>query len=436
MTLELPADRAAEYRLVAAVSIAPALWVGAHLEPSAFYFAETSAAWGKLGQAAKADTPTTPDDFTEFFTSDYVTPLPEFVAEDARRVRACAFSRAAIAQASDIARAAYANDTERLSLELARAGELRPDAPKSNLIPAAQVASETWDEIVDRDKLTAALVPTGIGGIDKALGGGFERGTANMFPARPAMGKTALLVQISDMASAAGRVVAVFSKEMTRKQWLRRMACRRARVSWLAFKQNNVTPAQEQAVLDWVERLSERDTLFIDDSLPQSTSDVFTACTELKRSMGDRLDLIIGDHLRLFNDYGDNETHRLGAVSWGFKQMAKRLEAVSLVAVQLSRAIESQKGDRRPDLKDIRDSGEVEENADTVAVIYRADYYEQDKHNNIAEIIFRKSRDGERNAVVKLAFLEDYMSFEGLAINGEITGKVAAAANGSGNGRH
>lgn len=421
---ELPADKNAEYRLVAAVATAPQLWLGAALDASAFYYQNAGAAWARLEQVARGDTPAIPDDYAEFFESEFVTPLPEFVAEDARRVRAAAFSRNALLRATAIAKAAYAGDTDRLAMELGRAGELRPDHGVSTLIPAEQVANETWDEIVDRERLAAALVPTGIPTFDKALGGGFERGTSNVFPARPSMGKTALLVQISDLASACGRVVAVFSKEMTRKQWMRRMACRRARVSWLAFKQNNVTEQQEQAVLDWVQRLSGRDTLYIDDSTPQTTAEVFNACEALKRQHGGKLDLIMGDHLRLFSDSADNETHRLGAVSWGFKQMAKRLDAVALVAVQLSRGVENQT-EKRPDLKDIRDSGEVEENADNVMMLYRDEYYSNAKKNLTAELLFRKSRDGERNAVVKLAFISDIMSFEGLAPNADITGKAA-----------
>ncbi len=433
---ELPADRDAEYRLIAAVATAPELWAGAALEPSAFYFQNAGAAWARLGQVAKGETPALPDDYAEFFKSEFVTPLPEFVAEDARRVRTAAFARSALIRATEIAKAAYAQDTAWLSLELARAAELRPTGSASTLMSAFQVADETWNEIVNRDALAAALVPSGIPTLDKALGGGFERGTSSMFPARPSMGKTALLAQVSDLASADGRVVAVFSKEMTRKQWWRRMACRRARVSWLDFKQNKVTEQQEHAVLEWVQRLAERDTLYIDDSTPQTTAEVFSACEELKRKHGGKLDLIIADHLRLFSDKADNETHRLGAVSWGFKQMAKRLDAAALVAVQLSRSVEQGKGDKRPDLKDIRDSGEVEENADNVIMLYRDEYYSNVKKNVTAELLFRKSRDGERNAVVKLAFLEDYMSFEGLAPNAEITGKITANAYGSGNGRH
>lgn len=421
----IPADRDAEYRLIAAVATTPQLWAGAGLEASAFYDQEAGKAWARLEQVARGDVPAIPDDYSAFFKSDFVTPLPEFVAEDARRVRQAAFGRSALLRATEIARAAYAGDTDRLTLELARVGELRPTHGASTLMTAFQVADETFCEIVDRDKLAAALVPSGIPTLDKALGGGFERGTSTMFPARPSMGKTALLAQVADLASAHGRVVAVFSKEMTRKQWWRRMACRRARVSWLDFKQNNVTEQQEHAVLDWVMKLAERDTLYIDDSTPQTTAEVFSACEELRRQHGGKLDLIIADHLRLFSDRADNETHRLGAVSWGFKQMAKRLDAAALVAVQLSRAIEQGKGDRRPDLKDIRDSGEVEENADNVIMLYRDEYYTNAKKNVTAELIFRKSRDGERGAVVKLAFISDIMSFEGLAPNAEITGKIA-----------
>ena len=122
------------------------------------------------------------------------------------------------------------------------------------------------------------------------------------------------------------------------------------------------------------------------------------------------LDFVLADHLRQFNDYADNETHRLGRVSWGLKMLAKNLDTRVICAAQLSRAVEG-RSDKRPDLADLRDSGEIEENADNVIALYREQYYDPDA-NNDTEFIARKVRDGERGNVGKMLFESAYMNFQ------------------------
>lgn len=420
-----PSDRDAEYRLVWAVAAEPELHTHAgQVRADHFHNRAAAAAWGKLAEAARAERPVILADFQEFYQPDLVL-LPAFVAEDARRVLTAWACRAGLAKMGEAARAAYAGQPDEMARLLGEGADLQHGHTADTLVSARTVANETWDELVNWEALQAALVPTGLTPLDRALGGGLERGTSTVIMARPAMGKTALLCQIADAATSLGMRVAFFSKEMTRKQILRRMALRRARVSWLDFKQGKVAPIDRERVMHWVEQFAARATLYFDDSTPQTSAEVMGLCDGLKRRLGG-VDLVLADHLRLFNDAAEKEVKRLGIISWNFKQIAKRLDCAAICAAQLSRAVEGQ-SDRRPDLKDLRDSGEIEENADGVIALYRDSYY-TDSADKTAELILRKARDGVRNDAVKMVFVGEYMSFEMLQGTSNGTHPNGAAA--------
>lgn len=411
--LPLLHDLEAEKRLISALAVAPELMEHAgELEPSAFYQRAIGDAWGGLVKLAQAGQAVVASDYAEFFQAGEVVPLPEYVAEDARRVRQMAYRREAAATGQAILRSAYYKPDD-LARSLQAAGTVEPGTQADTLLSAHQVVSETWDELANRDTLMARMVPTGLRDLDEALGGGLEPETLTVLMARPSMGKTAALVQIADHVSARGLVVAVFSKEMSRRQWMRRTAFRQARASWLAFKQGRLDPGLESDVYDRLAKLGGRAALWVDDSTPQSCADVLSLCRGLKRRAG-QLDLVIVDHLRLFSDEADNETHRMGRISWSLKQLAKNLDTAVLAAAQINRGVESQ-SERRPDLKDLRDSGEIEENTDTVIGLYRDGYYTENPLDKTAEFIMRKARDGERNARVRTVFIPEYMSFEPMA---------------------
>ena len=123
---------------------------------------------------------------------------------------------------------------------------------------------------------------------------------------------------------------------------------------------------------------------------------------------------VVIDHIRHLADKADNETHRMGRITWALKVIAKRLNCAVVAAAQLSRGVEGQ-GDKRPDLKDLRDSGEIEENADNVVGLYREKYYSPESNDITAELLIRKCREGQRNAVIKMGFVEQTMAFVPLA---------------------
>jgi len=147
------------------------------------------------------------------------------------------------------------------------------------------------------------------------------------------------------------------------------------------------------------------DRLRIEDK--RSTTDSIWSITANARP-----DIVFIDHLRRIKDKGDNETQRLGMMTERLSDMAKELDCHVMVLAQLNREVENQ-NDKRPQLKDLRDSGQIEENADQVFMLYRDSYYNASKPElkNVAELWIRKFRDGVRDSAIKLSFDEKQQWF-------------------------
>jgi replicative DNA helicase len=431
-----PADVEAEEALIGAILIDPEMMTGLTVAPNDFFIKRHSMIWEAIQALAARndgiDVVTVQSELgtarlNEIGGAACLTKLvthcntaynaPTYAA----RVKERARDRALIQSSSELAQAAYKGDADKARKVLERAQEIAASGHAvDTLEPVSQIAGRVWDWVSDPEAARRSVLSLGlgavgekVGAIDRALGGGLDVKTLTVLMARPAMGKTAALAQIADEVSKAGRVVAFFSKEMTCDQIVRRMAARRARVNLLAYRQGKGTPDEQGRLASETANLMNSTTFFIDDSTPQTTAEMQAKCYELKRRLG-RLDLVIADHLRLFADEADNETHRLGRISWGLKRVAKELDTRVLAAAQLSRQVEGQ-ADKRPDLKDLRDSGEIEENADNVIALYRESYYNP-KADKVTEFIIAKARDGQRGAVAKLSFVESLMSFEALAV--------------------
>lgn len=402
------ADRA-ERQLVSLIALYPDFWTYvSHIPAENFRLIDARQAWQSLTCSMAAHIPPDPASYLSFHDSVYpVAPLREVALELMRHITNRAYLRQALEHCSNIAVAAYTGDVDRVrGLFLSPPHQQAIDSGFS----AAEVAGDLFDELHAENN--GNLLSTNIQALDRALGGGIERQTSTVIMGRPGSGKSAALVQMADMLTQAGNVVAVFSLEMSKEQWVRRMAARRAKISIADYRAKRLTPEQVQLIENEYVALMDRKHLIIYPQSRRTTAEVAAICENAKRRYG-RLDAVIGDHLRLFSDKADNETHRLGAISWAFKQIAKELDTRVIIAAQLSRAVEGQ-SDKRPDLKDLRDSGEIEENADNVVALYRERYYTPTA-DRTAEFISRKARDGERNIAGKAIFMEEFMSFERVA---------------------
>lgn len=430
MNARPPADPGAERRLISVVCSVPGLFQhAADVQPSDFYDLARREAWARLAADCQAGAPVMLADYIEHYEADTV-PVSAYVIEDARRVKEMRYRRDALIVAQNVAKAALTGDG--LPDALRQAAEVKSGTVSGTLRPIGDYVSDVRDVLETPDHMAALVVKTGMTDLDRMMGGGLERKTETVIMARPSMGKTALMVQLADAASEAGLVVAVFSKEMVSGQWARRMACRRARVNWNAVKEDRASDADLRRLAQELAAIEERRTLYIDESRPQTTDEAYRELERLADRVG-RVDLVLADHMRLFADRADNETHRMGKIGWQFKIMSVNLNCAVIVAAQLSRAVEGQ-SDKRPDLKDLRDSGEIEENADNVLALYRDAYY-MPGVDDVAEIISRKARDGQRNTGARYLFKPEYMGFELLERQTNDTRPTQGATNHNGTAR-
>jgi replicative DNA helicase len=258
------------------------------------------------------------------------------------------------------------------------------------------------------DKLTSGLQPSDL----------------IIIAARPSMGKTAFAMNIAENAAVQdGKVVGVFSLEMSREALLMRMLASRAQVDSMALRQGFRSRDDIRKLTRATEELA-HSKLFIDDSPGISVSEMRAKARRLKQTEG--LDLLIVDYLQLMSAVPvggkrfENRTQEVSAISRGLKVLAKELKVPVVALSQLSRAPESRGGDHRPQLSDLRESGSIEQDADVVAFIFREEVYKKDDPDldGRAEIIVAKQRNGPTDTI-RMVFIKRYTRFENLSVESE-----------------
>jgi replicative DNA helicase len=239
--------------------------------------------------------------------------------------------------------------------------------------------------------------------------------------ARPSMGKTAWAINIAQNAAVhGGKVVAVFSLEMSKESLLRRMLAGEASVGARKLQTGFLGRDDKDKLNKGLERLMES-KLFVDDTPGISMAEMRAKARRLKQQEG-RLDLIVIDYLQLMTGSAgssqkkfENRTQEVSAVSRGLKALAKEMKVPVVALSQLSRGSEQRTGDKKPLLSDLRESGSIEQDADVVCFIHREEYYDRENEDlkGKAEIIIAKQRNGPTGSV-QLAYIADYTRFENL----------------------
>ena len=250
---------------------------------------------------------------------------------------------------------------------------------------------------------TLLVVPTGISNLDESLGGWPKR-NLSVIGARPSMGKTALAWQSARDAAQAGNRVYFVSLEMGEIDLWMRAACPPADVLCRDVISRRLTVDQMRKLRESSELLKEfyGTNLVIEDK-PQSSESIWQYAT------ANRPDLIVVDHLRLLRDRnirGELEAKRQGRIAENLKEISKSCNSAVLCLAQLNRGVEA-RSDKRPGLSDLRDSGEIEENADVIAFIHSPDYYDTTtgyKPSRSIELWIDKNRNGGRLIQVNLIY--------------------------------
>lgn len=259
-------------------------------------------------------------------------------------------------------------------------------------------------------------IGTGFEGVDE-LTAGWQKSDLIIIAARPSMGKTAFSLSMIRNAYFKHKVkLAMFSFEMGSRSLAQRMLTSEARVDATRARKGQLTSEEWERVEIAREKLKDIQ-IYLDDSSDSSISYVASRMRKLVREDG--IDGFVIDYLQLMTATAGNREQEIATITRQLKMLAIELDVPIIALSQLSRAVENRGGDKRPQLSDLRESGAIEQDADVVAFIYRAERYgiEVDDNGNstkgIGEIIISKQRNGPLG-LVALAFVEEYARFENL----------------------
>ncbi len=271
-------------------------------------------------------------------------------------------------------------------------------------------------ETVSKKEEGMTGVTTGFKMLDK-LTSGWQPSDLIILAARPGMGKTAFTLSLAKNAAEAGIGVAIFSLEMGDTQLTQRLISMESEISSSKLRNGQLEDHEWPKLQRAVDKLSDA-PIYIDDTPAINIFELRAKCRRLKQNHG--IGLVVIDYLQLMganpNKQRGNREQEISAISRALKGLAKEMQVPVIALSQLSRAVETRGGDKRPQLSDLRESGAIEQDADIVTFIYRAGYYQQldggdlEVPENEAEIIIAKHRNGALDTV-KLAFIGQYVKF-------------------------
>jgi replicative DNA helicase len=311
----------------------------------------------------------------------------------------------------DAAPAELLEQAERAVLEVAQ------DERQKTFRKVEEILDEETDKLhrlsIAKTPLTGT--PSGFKDIDDVTGG-FQAGNLIVIAARPSMGKSALVANIAENAALKGHAVALFSLEMSESELAQRFVASQARIRGEDLRRGRVAEGKWQKILEACQTLAHA-PLWVDDSSDTGVLDIRAKARRLHHQVEGGLGLIIIDYLQLMRHEGrvESRVEQVGQISRGLKGLARELGVPVIALSQLSRAVETRGGEKKPILSDLRDSGAIEQDADLVMFIYREEYYEKDSERpGEADIIIAKHRNGPVGDVV-LTFQKDYPKFANYA---------------------
>lgn len=271
-------------------------------------------------------------------------------------------------------------------------------------------------EAAAQNKDGVSGVPCGIHSIDR-LTGGWQESDLIIVAARPAMGKTAFVLSVAaNSAFDFNKKCLVFSLEMSKMQLVKRLISSEAEINSQLLKSGKLSPAEWTQLNQKVEKLYKKN-LFIDDTPALSVMDLKSKARRFKEKFG--CDLIVVDYMQLMvGEKGTkgNREQEISFISRSLKGLAKELGVPVIALSQLSRAVETRGGDKRPQLSDLRESGAIEQDADMVIFLHRPEYYgiTEDANGNstsgYAEAIIAKHRSGPTDSA-NMRYVSQYTKF-------------------------
>ena len=343
-----------------------------------------------------------------------ITPTAANVVRYANIVREKAMLRGLAQASTDISEMVHdeiGTASEMLETAEKKIYALRKGERNDSLEHIGTVLHKVFDRLTELSQ-SDSLIPglsTGLRDLDTKING-LNNSDLILVAARPAMGKSAFALNLAvNVAKKYKKTVAVFNLEMSREQLAMRLLASESFIDMQKLATGKLSDEEWGKLCMASASLSQTD-IRIDDNPSVTVADINAKCRRL-----DNLGLVVIDYLQLMqgSGYGKNSENRVtvvGEISRSLKIMAKELNIPVICLSQLSRAVES-RTDKRPILSDLRESGAIEQDADSVMFLYRDEYYnENTEDKGLAECIVSKNRHGE-TGTVKLQWFGSYQTF-------------------------
>ncbi len=296
---------------------------------------------------------------------------------------------------------------------------------RKNYVDMSQIMRQALTELDQKKNAKEGLtgIASGFSALDRVTSG-WQKSELVILAARPGMGKTAFVVSaLRNAAVDFQHPVAIFSLEMSAVQLVNRLISAEAEIEGDKIRKGSLLPHEWAQLHHKIGKLTAA-PIFVDDTPALSILELRAKCRRLKAQ--NDIQLIVIDYLQLMSgDSGKggpgNREQEIAAISRALKNLAKELNVPVIALSQLSRAVETRGGEKRPQLSDLRESGSIEQDADMVMFLYRPEYYgiTADEQGNsvqgLGEVIIAKNRSGSLETV-QLRFIgkfTKYMDFDG-----------------------
>lgn len=344
--------------------------------------------------------------------------LPHFsdIRDYVKKVEELARLRELIRACNNITSTALAEDDlpeNVLSFAQSAINEVCTREDKKGFVSVADSSRESVVKIAELKEKGVQFtgLRTGFRDLDDKTGG-LQKTDLIVLAGRPAMGKSSLGANLAERVCQHEReaVVAVFTLEMSQEQYTDRILCSMADVELQKYRTGNLTREDLEKTIYFQQILSGY-RIFIDDGSSLSPLEARSKLMRLEAEQK-RLDLVIIDYLQRMtsSQRTENRQQEVSRIARELKSLAKDFEVPVIAVSSLSRAPETREN-KRPLMSDLRESGDIESEADVVALIFREEYYKPTEENaGIAELIIGKQRHGP-TGTVKLAFMKEYTKF-------------------------
>lgn len=357
------------------------------------------------------------------------TPSPANVEAYCRLVRDRAIERELIDGAGKILKMVHEPSSED-SESLVEAAEkivydITDKRTSEDAIPIVQLMNSALREaelvqVARREgrEIESPALPTEFVELDRLLSGGFWPGELIVIAGRPSMGKTTFAINIVRQVSVGNekhvRPTAIFSLEMPKEQVAKNILCAQAEIPGYKMRRYEFSEKEYEKV-QFFGKVLQQAPIYIDDTSALSISALRARCRRLRHRHDVRL--VVVDYLQLMRgpaNRRDSREQEVAEISRSLKSIARDLKIPLVVLSQLNRSAEKRENDdKRPQLSDLRESGAIEQDADVVIMLYRAEYYDLEqnaKNINVGEALILKNRNGPVGQV-KLTFHKDILRF-------------------------